>query len=119
MDLHLKPCPHCASEAKLNVINDDPDGPNYQGNYIACEACGASTQLMFSTGEDCRPVLAELWNARHQMEQALAAERERCSADTDKLQQVWEETRQQRDDLLAHIAGKGPLPAWADAWLKA
>lgn len=65
MDLHLKPCPHCGSEAKLNTITDDPERPDYQGNYIACEACGATTQLMFSTGEDCRPVLAELWNARH------------------------------------------------------
>ncbi len=64
MELHLKPCPHCGSEAKLNTITDDPEGPNHQGNYIACEACGASTQLMFSTGEDCRPVLADLWNAR-------------------------------------------------------
>lgn len=65
MKLHLKPCPHCGSEAKLNLISDEPEAPNYQGNYIACEACGASTQLMFSTGEDCRPILAELWNARH------------------------------------------------------
>lgn len=66
MEPHLKPCPHCGSEARLNVINDDPEASNYQGNHIACEACGASTQLMFSTGEDCLPVLAELWNARHQ-----------------------------------------------------
>jgi hypothetical protein len=65
MELHLKPCPHCGSEAKFNTITDDPEGSNYQGNYIACEACSATTQLMFSTGEDCRPILAELWNARH------------------------------------------------------
>jgi len=68
MDLHLKPCPHCGSEAKLNIINDDPEAPNYKGNYIACDACGATTQLMFSCGEDCRPVLAELWNARYEGE---------------------------------------------------
>lgn len=73
MDLHLKPCPHCGCEAKLNTITDDPERPDYQGNYIACEACGATTQLMFSTGEDCRPVLAELWNARHRQVVAYMA----------------------------------------------
>lgn len=64
MNLNLKPCPHCGSEAKLNNINDGPEAPNSQGNYIACEACGATTQLMFSCGEDCQLVLAGLWNAR-------------------------------------------------------
>jgi hypothetical protein len=45
---------------------------------------------------------------------AVAAERERCS----KLQQVWEDTRTQRDELLAHLTRKEPLPAWAVEWIK-
>ena len=60
----LKPCPFCGGAAKFNIINDDPEGPNHQGHYIECEGCGASTKLMFSCGEDCRPALAELWNRR-------------------------------------------------------
>lgn len=36
-----------------------------------------------------------------------------------RLQQAWENTRTQRDELLAHIAGKAPLPHWAADWLKA
>ncbi len=46
---------------------------------------------------------------------AEATERERCA----KLQQAWEDTRTQRDELLAHIAGRGPLPQWAADWLRA
>lgn len=85
MELHLKPCPHCGSEAKLNTITDDPERPDYQGNYISCEACGATTQLMFSTGEDCRPILAELWNARHS-EPPQAGQRLADSSKTTDLQ---------------------------------
>ncbi|MFZ9960572.1 MAG: hypothetical protein ACO3GP_09285 [Candidatus Limnocylindrus sp.] len=43
-----------------------------------------------------------------------AAERERCA----KLQQVWEDTRTQRDELLAHLTRKEPLPAWAVEWIR-
>lgn len=57
--------------------------------------------------------------ARGQMiREAVAKERERCNAAIDTLQQVLEDTRHQRDDLLTHIAGKRPLPDWADDWLK-
>ena len=49
------------------------------------------------------------------LDAAVAAERERRA----KLQQVWEDTRTQRDELLAHIAGKAPLPQWAADWLRA
>lgn len=48
-----------------------------------------------------------------------ASELESLSAALIQTQQAWEEVRLQRDELLAHIAGKGPLPAWANAWLKA
>lgn len=33
--------------------------------------------------------------------------------------QVWEDTRTQRDELLAHLAGKAPLPQWAAEWIRA
>ena len=39
--------------------------------------------------------------------------------ENERLRQVWEDTRTQRDDLLAHIAGKSPLPQWAADWIKA
>ncbi len=48
-----------------------------------------------------------------------ASELETMQATLTKTQQAWEDVRLQRDELLAHISGKGPLPAWADAWLKA
>jgi hypothetical protein len=40
-------------------------------------------------------------------------------AEIQRLRRVWEDTRTQRDELLAHIAGKAPLPQWAADWLKA
>lgn len=45
---------------------------------------------------------------------AVTAERERCA----KLQQAWEDTRTQRDELLAHLTRKEPLPAWAVEWIR-
>lgn len=48
-----------------------------------------------------------------------ASELETMEADLAKTQQAWEGVRLQRDELLTYIAGKGPLPAWAEAWLKA
>ena len=48
-----------------------------------------------------------------------ASELERLNATLIRTQQAWEDVRLQRDQLLAHIAGKGPIPVWADAWLKA
>lgn len=36
-----------------------------------------------------------------------------------RLQRVWEDTRTQRDELLAHIAGNAPLPQWAADWFRA
>lgn len=48
-----------------------------------------------------------------------ASELESLNATLIQTKQAWEDVRQQRDELIAHIAGKGPLPAWAAAWLKA
>lgn len=42
-----------------------------------------------------------------------------ADAEIERLQMAWECTRSQRDELLAHIAGKAPLPQWAADWLKA
>jgi hypothetical protein len=35
-----------------------------------------------------------------------------------RLQRVWEDTRTQRDELLAHLTRKEPLPAWAVEWIR-
>lgn len=53
----------------------------------------------------------------HAYHQACVDAANRANA-IDRLQQVWEDTRTQRDELLAHIAGKAPLPKWAADWLK-
>ena len=49
----------------------------------------------------------------------LTKGRTRMREDNERLRKVWEDTRTQRDELLAHIAGKAPLPQWAADWLKA
>lgn len=36
----------------------------------------------------------------------------------ERLRRVWEDTRTQRDELLAHLTRKEPLPAWAVEWIK-
>jgi len=58
----LLPCPFCGGEAKLQHIQQE--GPNFDGRYIDCVRCGASTNLMFSVMEDCIPSLVEYWNRR-------------------------------------------------------
>ena len=53
---------------------------------------------------------------------ARLAESKRYGAladEIERLRRVWEDTRTQRDELLAHIAGKAPLPQWAAGWLGA
>jgi hypothetical protein len=49
----------------------------------------------------------------------LKASNKMIADERDRLRQVWEDTRTQRDELLAHIAGTAPLPQWAADWLKA
>lgn len=60
----LKPCKHCGSTAQMHYI-DDSSSDNFGGYYIQCtkSTCGITTQLMFSCGDDCRPLLAEVWNS--------------------------------------------------------
>lgn len=46
-------------------------------------------------------------------------EREHAAArEIKRLRQVWEDTRTQRDELLAHLTRKEPLPAWAVEWIR-
>lgn len=69
MSIDLKPCPHCGSEAAFRVVSHQLLGgehPLAGMEYIDCnnKLCGASTIAMYSTGEDCKPLLAERWNCR-------------------------------------------------------
>lgn len=49
--------------------------------------------------------------------QEVAAERERLRAEIATLQTVWEDTRTQRDELMAHIKDGASLPEWAAKWI--
>ena len=40
------------------------------------------------------------------------------AAEIERLRKVWEDTRTQRDELLAHLTRKEPLPAWAVQWIR-
>lgn len=51
---------------------------------------------------------------REGLQQALADKQ----AELDRLRQVREDTRTQRDELLAHLTRKEPLPAWAVEWIR-
>lgn len=53
----LKSCPHCGGHAEI-------DQSESGGYYIECLVCGASTQLIFATGDDPVPLLMERWNKR-------------------------------------------------------
>jgi len=59
----LKPCPCCGGKAEFLKI-DDLDSRNFGAEFIECHDCDLSTNLMFSHGEDCRPILAEKWDRR-------------------------------------------------------
>lgn len=56
--ISLKSCPFCGSPAAFSGSDN--------GNWIECtsERCGSSTNIRYSMGEDCRPLLAEQWNSR-------------------------------------------------------
>jgi hypothetical protein len=53
----LKCCPHCASDAEVNQTTDG-------GYFVECLKCGASTSLVYATGDDPLPMLMERWNRR-------------------------------------------------------
>jgi len=69
VSVELKPCPHCGSDAAFRIESSEllgGDHPLAGMEYIDCtnKRCGASTIAMYSTGEDCKPLLAERWNRR-------------------------------------------------------
>ena len=69
LELRLKPCPHCGHPASFRQVDPTLDGEEHPlsgAEYIDCtnRLCGASTIAMFSTGDDCKPLLAERWNRR-------------------------------------------------------
>jgi Lar family restriction alleviation protein len=53
----LKPCPFCGGVPQSVPTSNG-------ARFIECTKCHASTSLMYSTGEDCAPILAEKWNKR-------------------------------------------------------
>lgn len=52
---------------------------------------------------------------KHEGMQQMLAEKQ---AEIERLRKVWEDTRTQRDELLAHLTRKEPLPAWAVEWVR-
>lgn len=59
----LAHCPFCGSGATMQQVADE-DSENYGGYFVECIVCRCSTPLMFSCGEDARPLIAEKWNRR-------------------------------------------------------
>lgn len=55
--IKLKPCPFCGGEAYF-----DKDDHGWQ--WIECGKCHVATSQRASLMEDCKPLLAEAWNAR-------------------------------------------------------
>ena len=51
------------------------------------------------------------------LEEARA--RRMVAAGIDAVQTAWEDTRTQRDELMAHIKDGAPLPEWAVKWIAA
>jgi len=53
----LKPCPFCGGKAHFDI-----DDHGWQ--WIECGKCHVATNQRTSAMEDCKPLLAEAWNAR-------------------------------------------------------
>lgn len=53
----LKPCPFCDGVAYF-------DKDDFGWNWIECSKCHASSEQKVSAMDDCKPLLAEKWNAR-------------------------------------------------------
>lgn len=64
MGEQLLPCAHCGSPATFMKV--ERESISQGGEYIDCtnKGCGATSVLMFATGEDVKPLLAERWNRR-------------------------------------------------------
>jgi hypothetical protein len=48
----------------VGVDSDREDDPNFGGRYVQCDACYASTRLIFPVKDDVDHELAEAWNRR-------------------------------------------------------
>lgn len=59
----LKPCPFCGSPAKF-CTDDNHQSDNYNGSFIECVNCHASTAIVFPIGEEIRDKVESLWNTR-------------------------------------------------------
>lgn len=56
----LKPCPFCGGDAEVDQC-DDETSPNWNGYFVQCLRCQASSAVVFG---EWRPMLYELWNRR-------------------------------------------------------
>lgn len=65
----LLPCPFCGGAAQFGKCEPgDVEAENDGAEYIECEACGASTCLVFPCMDAAKPRLCELWNNRAKAE---------------------------------------------------
>lgn len=60
----LLPCPFCAGTPKHIRLEEPKDSPNWGGEVIECQRCGASSAVVFP--QKCPPggYLQALWNRR-------------------------------------------------------
>lgn len=65
-ELDLLPCPFCGGKAEFDSVPAHQDVFNAGGVFIICttRACLASSALIFPSGDDPKPLLAERWNRR-------------------------------------------------------
>ena len=69
----LKTCPFCDGAARFGkCVPGEQDMANDGAEYVECEACGASTCLVFPCMDDVKQSLRERWNRRA----ALASRRD-------------------------------------------
>lgn len=92
----LEPCPFCGGKAVFFKCTDS-SSEDFGAEHIACDnkSCGVSTNLMWSSMDDCKPLLAEKWNRRApRLEAAAAAEYERGRQDGMKQEHaLWQMQR--------------------------
>ena len=65
MEMELKPCPFCGSDADIHTMSSDgncTDG----GMFVMCKntMCMASTALIFPLTDNMQDLLIERWNKR-------------------------------------------------------
>lgn len=68
MGEQLKPCPFCGGEAERFTIEEA--GPDFGGDVICCQSCGASSHVEFGFKEN----LEDAWNHRTNSPRAVSLE---------------------------------------------